>query len=295
MGGLALERLARAARREADPRVAPLRRSRRGTGRQEIEILDNGRVVGRQTFDMKPAETASREIVLEFPQQEAVETITASAPGGRPFVVRDEVVSPPTLSASRAFDGSSRLAVSGLGKHERLTVSLWVRSDGLKGPFSALLNTNGWAPGGMHVQFIQSGQLEVALHGPDNAANYHTNLAPGKAGGWRMITVTYDAPTRQCQMYVNGKLDAQARIGHPLPVNLDAFSVGGWDGERRPLFGQLADMRIYGRVLSADEIKRLLHGRASTDDLLAAWDFSKADGDVIQDVSGHGHDAVKVK
>ena len=261
--------------------------------RHEIAILDNGRVVGRETFDMKPAETVSRDTLVDAPRQEAIETITAAAPGGKPFIACDELIGPPAMAGGCRFDGKTRFAVSDLGKHERLTISLWARADTLN-RYSALLNTNGWAPGGMHVQYVDDNVLEVALHGPKGPVNCRARLEPAKAGPWRMITVTYGEPAGHCKVYMNAKLAAEA-ASEAFPVDLNAFALGGWDRESRPLVGQMANIRIYGRILSADEVRGLLRGQASTEGLLAAWDCAETGGNVIQDISGHGHHAARIK
>jgi alpha-L-fucosidase len=263
--------------------------------RQVIAISDNGRAVGSESFALQPLETISRSLLLDAPQTETVETVTASAPGSKPFPARAEVVTPPRNARGRQFDGQTKLAVSGLGKQGRLTVSLWARVDALHEPFTALLNTEGWTTGGMHLQYVDSGALELALQGPHNGGNCHSNSTPGKAGGWQMITVTYDATARQADLYVNGKLDAQMTPADSFPANLNAFTLGGWTGSERRFHGRMADVRIYGRVLSPTEVRALLHGQQSEDGLLAAWDFSQRSGNVVHDTSGQGHDAKVVK
>ena len=258
--------------------------------RQEVVILDNGRAVGSEVLSLKPGESGSQKLLLKVHKKDAVEKITATVPRGKPFSAWDELVSPPALPGRHRFDGNTRLAVSDLGKHQRLTVSFWARADALKQPFSALLNTNGWAPGGIHVQFAEGTFLEVAMHGPKNSASCRASLEPAKAAGWRMITVTYGAPAGQCKVYINGKYAAEV-ASEAFPVDLNAFALGGWDREPRPLVGQMADVRIYGRVLSTEEIDGLLRGQASAESLLAAWDFAKTDGNMVPDISGHGRDA----
>jgi alpha-L-fucosidase len=263
--------------------------------RQKIAIADNGRRAGTMSLALKPLETVSRLFVLDAAQTEAVETVTASAPGSQPFPAHAELLNPPSEVAARRFDGQTKLAVSGLGKQGKLTISLWARVDALHESFAALLNTAGWAPGGMHLQYLQNGILELALQGPKDGGNCHSNSAPGKAGGWQMITVTYDAAARRAELYVNGKLDIQMTAADSFPVNLNAFTLGGWtEGERR-FHGRMADVRIYGRVLSPSEIQALLHGRPNKDALLAAWDFAQTDGNVVHDSSGQGHDAEVVQ
>jgi len=152
--------------------------------RQEIVLSANGHAVGSESFALQPLETVSRCFVLAAPQTEAVEAVTVSVPGSKPFPARAELVSPPSNAAARRFDGQTKLAVSGLGKQSKLTISLWARVDALHEDFTALLNTAGWAAGGMHLQYLQNGILELAVQGPKNGGNCHSNSAPGKTGGW---------------------------------------------------------------------------------------------------------------
>jgi hypothetical protein len=111
--GMAIEKLA--ARRINDKQMRVKLRVRNldlEPAQQQVTILDNGRVVGSGTFALKPSETVSREMLLEAPQRDALETITASMPDGKPFIFHDQILSPPSFAAAHHFDGTGKLAVS---------------------------------------------------------------------------------------------------------------------------------------------------------------------------------------
>ncbi len=264
-------------------------------GEQEIALFDNRQPIGGTTVSVGPSETVSRSVLLEAPLTNAVEIITASAPGAKPFVVQDEVVSPPTPGDGWKCDGKSMLAAAGLGKFEKLTISLWTRTESLREPYTALLNTRGWDEGGLHVQYMRNGHLQVSLKIAGSVSESQSTSEPGLARGWRMITVTYDAAARRAEFYVNGELHGQVKVDRDSPINLDAFTLGGWTGGVRRFHGQMADVRIYKRVLSPPEIRAVLEDRASTNGLVAAWNFTPSDAGVVRDTSGHGHDASFVK
>jgi hypothetical protein len=108
-----------------------------------------------------------------------------------------------------------------------------------------------------------------------------------------MITVTYDSAARQAQVFVDGVLDNTASFGG-LQLNLDSFTLGGW-GDARRFAGRIADVRIYDRVLSQEEVGSLLEFKDITNGLIAAWDFKGQAGDVVKDSSGKEHDLKKAR
>jgi hypothetical protein len=147
----------------------------------------------------------------------------------------------------------------------------------------------------LHVQYLHSGSLQVALRGTDSDVNGTSTSAPGVAGGWQMISITYEAVAEQANIYVNGKHESQVNIPHAQPVNLDHFTLGGWTSGERRFHGQMADVRIYNRILSSTEIQSLIKGEPCSEEPIAKWDFKKADGSGAPDASGHSHRATVVK
>ena len=91
-------------------------------------------------------------------------------------------------------------------------------------------------------------------------------------------------------MFINGKRDAEMRIEQAVRVNLDAFTLGGWSSGGRRLFGRMADVRLYHRVLTPTEIEALHVGKPITEGLVATWGL----GD-LHDATGHDYDLTEIK
>ena len=120
--------------------------------------------------------------------------------------------------------------------------------------------------------------------------NAHSAATPGRAKGWQLITVTYDAMKQQAVIFVNGHRDTEVKVDHAVPVNLDAFTLGGWTSGGRRFIGRMADPRLYNRVLTPAEIEVLLSGKPSTEGLVAAWTLND-----LNDSTGHGHNLEEKK
>jgi alpha-L-fucosidase len=259
--------------------------------RQVILFYDNDSVLGSETFALRESETLTRSLVFDTPSSASAERIVVGIPNGKPFVTQAELFSPPNAAASRKFTGETMLAGNGLGKLGQLTLSLWTQTDELPEEWSALFNTFGWERGGMHVQYVAAGNLEVSFMNSAGAGvDGYSTATPGRAKGWQLIALTYDGAKGQAVMYINGKRDAEMRIEQAVPVNLEAFTLGGWTSGGRCLIGRMADIRLYNRVLAATEIQALLADKPATDGLVAAWGL----GDV-HDATGHGHDLTEMK
>jgi hypothetical protein len=262
--------------------------------RQDIAFSVNGSQVGSEAFALRASEAIARTVVLDAPRKLPVETVTASA-SGRLFAVQAELATPPDMSAGRRFTGETMLAGGGLGKLDQLTLSLWTQTAGLHEPWTALLNTAGWEPGGFHVQYLEAGDLQASVYGAQPDDNVGSASTPGRAQGWRLITVTYDTSARRAAMFINGKPDGQLEIANAVPVYLDAFTIGGWTSGGRRFTGRMADVRLYDRVLNPIEIRSLLEGKSSAEGLVAAWDFSQPSGKTVPDTTGHGHDLIEAR
>jgi len=262
--------------------------------RQEIAFFNNGKEIGTASFSLGESARVSQALAFESPRQSQNESISAKLAGAAPFRCQCALFSPPVAIPSWKCDGGSILAGSGLGSFEKLTLSLWTKTDELRENWTALLNSDGWKEGGMHVQYLPGGQLQISLNcGAEDIVDAHSVALPGSAKGWSLVTVTYDSAARKCEVFVNGKLDSAVTTPRAFPVNLDAFSLAGWAAEGRRFLGRIADVRIYRRVLAPEEIGMLPECKPIGQDLVAAWDFRHQEGDAVKDASGHGHDLKK--
>ena len=175
-----------------------------------------------------------------------------------------------------------------IGVFPKLAVSLWVKPKSLSEDYSALMNTDSWTTGSMHFQLLKDGQIELALCN-DGQSDTSISLSTGE---WANVVATVDTSERIAKVYVNGVLEMQIPLSTGNPVHLDKFNLGSWAGNSRFLNGDMADVRIYDRVLTPVEIGAMTKERMSEDGLVASWNFENIREGVVSDVSGSNHNLV---
>ena len=109
------------------------------------------------------------------------------------------------------------------------------------------------------------GQLDIAPgtigFGPGGGSTNAVGIKKVTTGSWHMITNVYNVSTKQVGVYIDGVLDAISN--NILPVNAPSTVklYIGRDDVSMPtnyfMKGAMEDIRIYGKVLSATEIKQL--------------------------------------
>lgn len=114
---------------------------------------------------------------------------------------------------------------------------------------------------------------------------------------WHHLAVTYDSNAGSVAIYIDGKTVASGSYQFG-PVNLyDAsltdpvFHIGKSYNDTRWFNGDMAEVRIWNRALSADEINAKGHFYgvdATSDGLLAYWKLNGT-GTHVEDYSGNGH------
>ena len=98
----------------------------------------------------------------------------------------------------------------------------------------------------------------------------HADAPLPQAGQWTHYAGTYDG--QQITLYVNGKLAAAVKAPGEMPPSEAPLFLGGLGVNDRNLAGRLEDLRIYARVLRAEEVAALTApGDGPTEKLLARW------------------------
>jgi hypothetical protein len=89
-----------------------------------------------------------------------------------------------------------------------------------------------------------------------NAINAESSQINGRDGNWHMVTVTYASGSQR--LYVDGCLAALSTYAGPLPLVPDGVLIGGFSfgPYHHPWIGDLDEVSIYSRVLSAAEVGR---------------------------------------
>jgi hypothetical protein len=110
---------------------------------------------------------------------------------------------------------------------------------------------------------------------PVRAAQGSSDLAPG--GEWTQVVGSYDALTNDLRLYVQGKWVDTAKFSAPFygsgPVQVGAGNYNGAPGSFFP--GQLSDVQLYDRALSAPEIADMFDSQVSVE---GRWKLDAASG-----------------
>ena len=181
-------------------------------------------------------------------------------------------------TGDRVVDDTAASYLNGL---DAITVCLWIKSD-LVGTDKGFIN--GEEPDGgdnlLEMRYDAAGGngggtnvLKMAVVAPSDEQQLESssNLQTTE---WQHVAMVWSR-NAQLKFYVNGKLDAPSDNGAALDVSTAGITTlivgqggkdagGGWDG-------LIDDVRIYNKVLTAEEITEVMRGEPGL-----AWDPSPA-------------------
>jgi len=90
------------------------------------------------------------------------------------------------------------------------------------------------------------------------------SLSSVTTGRWRFVAVTRNFETGDMELFINGSLEAQAsgisrgvELGGAPEIYVGALHESIENLEKIHYFGSLDELKVFGRVLSADEIKSI--------------------------------------
>ena len=157
------------------------------------------------------------------------------------------------------------------------SINYWVNLDKyISSSGSAVLSkNNGSGQNGWNASITGYG---FAYNVPSNYGHAFYNVSGGPdpfafgnqvipTGNWTMVTLTYSVSKQQISFYVNGTLDTQAS-NIPTPnANTAVDMLIGKNSYNDPsgftpfyfIQGKLDDIRMYKRLLSSNDIQKLLH------------------------------------
>ena len=191
-----------------------------------------------------------------------------------------------------------------LSSGESITIALRIKADNFNGIYRLLAKGNLESSGGRYELFTNNKASEPNL-GLNLRNDQSLNLGSPythqlQAGLWVHLAWVYNAMDQCYQLYVDGTIvykKTDPAIGtKPIENQYDLLAGCGYMGQGQPIPsffwpGQLDELRIWSRALSAAEIKA--DSNASTPDedgLTAAWDFEDLSENIAHDISGKGHD-----
>jgi len=149
------------------------------------------------------------------------------------------------------------------GKHEELTIAAWIKVDRLDFELNAILNSDGYKPGGVHFQLNRQG---FPRGGVIVAGNFKDRVVGSalQIGAWAHVASVISTSTRSQQIYVNGILvrertwqpeemirPGSCRMGNWLPESKDRFA-------NRAFRGRIDELAIWNRALTQQEITQMV-------------------------------------
>ena len=117
-----------------------------------------------------------------------------------------------------------------------------------------IISTWMWTAGKVHYKF-QGNQIQVDKNGGQKI------VFAAEANAWYHIIYTTDTAANEFKLYVDGELVAEGVAG-AQPENMDERRIGS-EHNGRYLNGMIDNVRIYDRVLSADEVMQNLEAKAN--------------------------------
>jgi len=178
------------------------------------------------------------------------------------------------LNPNSAFDASQgRLLVTNNGSIKfdsafSLSLNFKLNASGVQCYLSMVNNTNGFGPsfslGSTVPKYdnfgfaVQDGTGNCNFFGdPSNSNNDTTQFIPQKGTWYNMVCIYHKG---SIQVYKNGKLiSTQSSSGtSALLCPSSKFIIGGWwDTDSEIMNGVIDEVRLYNRILNADEIAQL--------------------------------------
>ena len=149
------------------------------------------------------------------------------------------------------------------GEYRELTIAAWLKLDRLDFVFNAILNSDGYDLGHVHLQLTRQGHPRggVAV-----AGQYDDRIAgnPVPLGHWTHVAAVLSTGTRSHRVYVNGVLALERSWRSDQVLRPGSCRLGNWlsvanlGPENRALRGRVDELAIWSRVLAVDEIKNLV-------------------------------------
>ena len=147
------------------------------------------------------------------------------------------------------FEGAvdSYVEIPKMGAWEQVSVECWVLTADLTPTYQGIVSTWQWTAGKVHFKF-ESNQIQVHKNdGVKITFNAVTDT-------WYHVIYTTDTGANELKLYVDGELVAEGVAGGALE-NMDERRIGS-EHDGRFLIGMVDEVRIYDRVLSAEEVEQ---------------------------------------
>lgn len=166
---------------------------------------------------------------------------------------------------------SDRVRLSVPGDFNALTLTAWVRVQGLDRQFSSLFMCDGFDPGEIHWMIVNNGDLAITVKGYNRghfqASESPPMVSPDRFGTWMQVAVVIDGVTRRITHYFNGRAVGEQPLVASLPLHIGTAELGNWNADGFPIDdhemwirnfnGAMDEFCLFSRALSDAEIQEL--------------------------------------
>ena len=165
---------------------------------------------------------------------------------------------------------NDRVRLSVPGDFEALTMSAWVRVQGLDRKLNSLFMSDGFEPGTVHWLVRNDGALGLTVIGHDTN---HYQICASKPvltldqfGIWLHLTVVLDGQAKRVVQYVNGLPVSEKALKIKPPFRIGVAELGNWNPQGFPkndpfmirnFSGAMDEFCLFSRALNADEVRAL--------------------------------------
>lgn len=163
---------------------------------------------------------------------------------------------------------SDRVRLSVPNEVSHLTLTTWVRVNGLDRTFNSLFMSEGWGERRIHWQITRDGKIRLGVAGPGakRHSDYDTSLVftPERFGRWIHLAVVFDPDSMEVRHYVDGDRAATLPLKDASPLRIGIAELGNWNDSRgsagvaiRHLSGAIDEFCLWERALPDREIAKL--------------------------------------
>ena len=178
---------------------------------------------------------------------------------------------------------SDRVRLSVPDEFEALTITAWVRVQGLDRQFNSLFMSDGFEAGTAHWLIRKDGVLGLTAIGA-GSGNYQICASPpvlalDQFGIWLHLAVVLDGNEKRVVQYVNGLPVSEKPIKINPPFRIGAAELGNWNASGFPdndpslirnFSGAMDEFCLFSRALNVNEIRALYSAGKPHPDPVAA-------------------------
>lgn len=153
------------------------------------------------------------------------------------------------------------------------SVSAWAKFNRTD-PSQVLISRGG--PGGLFTLYLYDNRIRMLVE-HERSKYTHANTAVPPPDTWVHYLGTYDGET--IQLFADGKLAATQKAPGRIPRADAPLMIGAAAPGVRVLGGEIDDVRIWSRALSAEEAAAVARREPVADGLVAQWTVESLDGE----------------